>query len=37
MDFTKYLNCPNCKKSMPYCKIHRKEVEKILGFKNIQL
>ncbi len=36
MDFTKYLNCPDCKINVPYCTNHRKEVEKILGFHATQ-
>ena len=30
IDFYKYLNCPNCKKSGLYCQKHRVEVEQIL-------
>ena len=31
IDFTKYLNCPDCAKVEFYCKKHRMEVEKLLG------
>jgi len=31
LDFRKYLNCPDCKASPPYCTIHRKEVNTILA------
>jgi len=30
IDFRKYLNCPECKKSPPYCIEHKKEVNAIL-------
>lgn len=30
IDFRKYLNCPECKKTPPYCVEHRKEVNAIL-------
>jgi hypothetical protein len=31
LDFRKYLNCPDCKNSPPYCTTHRKEVKAILA------
>ena len=31
IDFTKYLNCPDCVKVEFYCKKHKAEVEKLLG------
>jgi hypothetical protein len=31
LDFRKYLNCPKCKQSPPYCLEHRKEVDAILA------
>lgn len=30
INFNKYLQCPDCKRSGLYCKIHRVEVENIL-------
>jgi len=30
IEFTKYLNCPDCRESGLYCPQHRIEVEKIL-------
>ena len=31
LDYTKYLNCPKCKKVELYCPEHREEVEKTLS------
>ena len=36
MDYSKYLNCSNCKKSGLYCKEHRREVEILLRKREIQ-
>ena len=36
MDYTKYLNCHNCKDSGLYCKRHRKEVELKLKKQELQ-
>lgn len=30
IDFKKHLNCPECKKSPPYCNEYRKEVNAVL-------
>jgi len=30
INYTKYLNCPDCKKKELYCDTHRTEVELIL-------
>jgi len=34
IDFTKYLNCKNCRESGLYCDVHRAEVERILESLN---
>ena len=37
IDFSKYLNCPDCKDSGVYCSEHRVEVEKILKENDFEL
>jgi hypothetical protein len=37
IDFSKYLDCPDCKDSGVYCDEHRIEVEKILKENDFEL
>ncbi len=37
IDFSKYLDCPDCKDSGIYCDEHRSEVEKILKENGFEL
>ncbi len=37
IDFSKYLNCPDCIDSGVYCSEHRDEVEKILKENDFEL
>lgn len=37
IDFSKYLNCPDCKDAGVYCDEHRVEVEKILKENDFDL
>ncbi len=33
--YEKYLNCPKCKESEPYCQEHKDEVEALLSHLNM--